>query len=177
MRRIVDITHSVFNAAVQLRNVDDSRIAPPLVQARVKATIDEAVAAMRRAEYSDQAVQDVAFALVALVDERALGSTGGVRDHWIANPLQLTYFQLNTAGELFFDHLKRRMSEPDSPETTDVLEVHFMCLSFGFMGRYRLLRGGEVDGGQIVEEGSHDELMERGGRYERLFTLQAEGCR
>ncbi len=34
-----------------------------------------------------------------------------------------------------------------------------------------------LDGGRVVEEGSHEQLMERGGRYERLFTLQAEGYR
>ena len=30
-----------------------------------------------------------------------------------------------------------------------------------------------VDGGRIVEQGSHDELMAAGGRYAELFTLQA----
>jgi ATP-binding cassette, subfamily B, bacterial len=30
-----------------------------------------------------------------------------------------------------------------------------------------------LDGGQVVEAGSHDELMEVGGRYAELFTLQA----
>ena len=31
-----------------------------------------------------------------------------------------------------------------------------------------------VDGGAVVELGSHDELMELRGRYWRMFTLQAE---
>ena len=31
--------------------------------------------------------------------------------------------------------------------------------------------------GLVVEEGSHDELVERGGPYAELFTLQAEGYR
>jgi len=34
-----------------------------------------------------------------------------------------------------------------------------------------------VDGGSIVEEGSHEELTQKGGRYARLFALQAEGYR
>jgi ATP-binding cassette, subfamily B, bacterial len=34
-----------------------------------------------------------------------------------------------------------------------------------------------VDGGSIVEEGSHEELTQQGGRYARLFALQAEGYR
>ena len=30
-----------------------------------------------------------------------------------------------------------------------------------------------LDGGRVVEAGSHDELMALGGRYADLFTLQA----
>ncbi len=32
-----------------------------------------------------------------------------------------------------------------------------------------------LDRGQVVEQGSHEELMEEGGRYARLFSLQAAG--
>ena len=34
-----------------------------------------------------------------------------------------------------------------------------------------------LDGGRIVEQGSHDELVALGGRYARLFELQAKGYR
>ncbi|MCA1634757.1 MAG: hypothetical protein LC802_13960 [Acidobacteria bacterium] len=33
------------------------------------------------------------------------------------------------------------------------------------------------DEGRVVEEGSHDELVARGGLYAELFALQAEGYR
>lgn len=32
-------------------------------------------------------------------------------------------------------------------------------------------------GGRVIEEGTHDELVARGGRYRRLFDLQAAGYR
>ena len=31
-----------------------------------------------------------------------------------------------------------------------------------------------VEGGRVVELGSHDELMARGGRYRTMFDLQAQ---
>jgi ATP-binding cassette subfamily B protein len=34
-----------------------------------------------------------------------------------------------------------------------------------------------LDHGTMIEQGSHQELMQHGGRYARLFTLQAEGYR
>jgi ATP-binding cassette subfamily B protein len=34
-----------------------------------------------------------------------------------------------------------------------------------------------LEGGRIVEMGSHDELLDRHGVYSRLFHMQAEGYR
>jgi ABC-type multidrug transport system fused ATPase/permease subunit len=34
-----------------------------------------------------------------------------------------------------------------------------------------------LDKGQIIERGSHDELVKAGGRYATLFNLQAAGYR
>ena len=152
MQRVDDIIQSALNAAIQLRHVEGSTVAPKLVHARARATIDEAIAGLKRADYSEQAVQDVSFALVALMDERALGSGGPVRDHWIANLLQLHYFQVNVAGEMFFTNLERRLADPGDPEGKEVLRVYFLAMKFGFMGKYRLTRGGEAELFRLREE-------------------------
>jgi ATP-binding cassette, subfamily B, bacterial len=34
-----------------------------------------------------------------------------------------------------------------------------------------------LDGGRVVEQGSHDELMQRGGLYAELYELQAAAYR
>ena len=34
-----------------------------------------------------------------------------------------------------------------------------------------------IDGGRVTEIGSHEELLKAGGRYSRLFELQAAGYR
>jgi ATP-binding cassette subfamily B protein len=34
-----------------------------------------------------------------------------------------------------------------------------------------------LEGGKLTELGSHEALLEKGGRYAKLFTLQAQGYR
>jgi ATP-binding cassette subfamily B protein len=34
-----------------------------------------------------------------------------------------------------------------------------------------------IDKGRIIEQGSHEQLMEQGGQYAYLFSLQAQGYR
>ena len=34
-----------------------------------------------------------------------------------------------------------------------------------------------LDSGRVVEEGTHEELVARGGLYAELFAMQAEGYR
>ncbi len=34
-----------------------------------------------------------------------------------------------------------------------------------------------LEGGRVTEDGSHEELVELGGRYAELFELQAKGYR
>jgi ATP-binding cassette subfamily B protein len=34
-----------------------------------------------------------------------------------------------------------------------------------------------LEGGRVVEDGTHDQLLERRGRYAELFELQASGYR
>jgi ATP-binding cassette subfamily B protein len=63
---------------------------------------------------------------------------------------------------------------------------HFQTLTRGRMAilishRFSTVRMADriavIEGGRIVEQGSHDELMQKDGRYARLFSLQARGYR
>jgi len=43
--------------------------------------------------------------------------------------------------------------------------------------RFKADRIAVIEGGRVSELGSHEALLTKGGRYARLFTLQAQGYR
>jgi type VI secretion system protein ImpK len=102
--------------------------------------------------FSQGDVQDIGFALIALIDEVILSRAGELRDFWLPRMLQLQYSNTNVAGEEFFNRLQVVRQDPSRSE---VLKVYYLCLLFGFQGKYRI-RGGEVELGNIVEEVGYD---------------------
>jgi type IV/VI secretion system ImpK/VasF family protein len=80
------------------------------------------------------AIDDARYALVALIDERALAATSPVRAAWLDRPLQLALYDSFSAGEEFYSRLER-WRHPRKPEDAMVLEVFHTCLALGFRGR------------------------------------------
>ncbi len=142
MDRVNEVTKDCFNALVQIRTLaDDGFISPETLHTRVRGFIDELFRSGVRAGIYERDVQDMAYAIVALADEVAMRKSGGVRDVWLSQPLQLQYFSENLAGEGFFVRLEQLIADPRRIET---LRVYYMCLLFGFQGRYAI-RGGELE--------------------------------
>ncbi|HEX2046777.1 MAG TPA: ABC transporter ATP-binding protein [Acidimicrobiales bacterium] len=65
-----------------------------------------------------------------------------------------------------FEHLLALMSGPDCPVTT-------LLVSHRFSTVRRADRICVLEDGQVLEEGTHDELLAAGGTYARMFSLQA----
>ena len=65
-----------------------------------------------------------------------------------------------------FEHLLALMSGPDCPVTT-------LLISHRFSTVRRADRICVLEDGQVVEEGTHDELLGAGRTYARMFSLQA----
>ncbi len=79
---------------------------------------------------------DVAFALVAAVDEAVTLSPWEDKSVWIARPIQFLRYGRYDAGEEFFARLDRLRQE--RPLRADVLHVYYLCLALGFKGRYQV---------------------------------------
>ncbi|NVJ09981.1 DotU family type IV/VI secretion system protein [Myxococcus sp. AM001] len=140
MDRVTEATKDCFDAAIQLRGSEASAVPPPeTLHHRLRGVVDETLRRAAVLGFSHQDAQDMAYALVALIDEVVLGRPEEYRQLWM--PLQLHYFNENVAGDGFFARLNTVRKDPHRHE---VLQVYYLCMLFGFQGRYRI-RGGELE--------------------------------
>ena len=135
------ITSECFNAVTRLRELDGPVSSPDLIHDRMRGFVDSMRERARELGMSQRDADDVAYAVVALIDEIAIGKPEPMRGFWISRPLQLHYFHENLAGEGFFQKLQEMRRDT---RRGDVLRVYYQCLLLGFQGRYGM-RGGEIE--------------------------------
>jgi len=135
------ITSECFNAVTRLRELDGPVSSPDLIHDRMRSFVDSMRERARELGMTQRDADDVAYAVVALIDEIAIGKPEPMRGFWISRPLQLHYFHENLAGEGFFQRLEEIRRDP---RRGDVLRVYYICLLLGFQGRFGM-RGGEIE--------------------------------
>jgi type VI secretion system protein ImpK len=171
MDRVNEITRDVFNALTQIRHLDPAaQPSPEVLHGRLRAFVDRMMRRASEVGFTQQDIQDMSYAVVALIDETVLTSAPSLRDFWLPRLLQLQYFNENIAGDNFFVRLQSLRSDPNRIE---VLQVYYLCLLFGFQGKYRI-RGGEVELGNLIEGVNGD--LARAGRL-RDAVLAPNGQR
>lgn len=142
MDNVNDIVATSLSAIFQLRRLGSGSAGrPELLHRRMKGFIDDLMKQAAAAGFDQADTQDMAYAVVALADEVALGLSDAVREYWMANLLQFQYFKENQAGEGFFDRLKQVRGDPNRHS---VLLVFYLVLSLGFQGKHGV-RGGELE--------------------------------
>jgi type VI secretion system protein ImpK len=145
---IVDeLTSETFNALNQLREYDGPIGSPELIYERVTGYLEGIRERAKEMQIADRDVQDILYALVALADEIAMTKPEPLRGEWVGRPLQLQYFNENLAGENFFVRLEALRRDR---RRIDVLRIYYLCLLFGFQGRYAI-RGGELELIKIID--------------------------
>lgn len=157
------ITAECFNALNQLRVVDGPISSAELVHSRITGFVEAMREKARDAGYSQRDTDDMAYAVVALADEVALGKPEPLRSHWMAQPLQLRFFNENVAGENFFVRLEALRGDR---RRVDVMKVYYLCLLFGFQGKYAI-RGGEIELMRIIDH-LRDEIERTGEPVDAL---------
>jgi type VI secretion system protein ImpK len=107
---------------------------------RMRVAVGQMIASatqkVRSLGYSDESTQMTLYAIVGFLDESVLGSKEAVFADWSRKPLQEELFGDQLAGEKFFRNVADLLNRQESSEVADVLELHCLCLLFGFRGRY-----------------------------------------
>ncbi len=154
MDRVTEVTEAVFNALAQIQRMDpESTPMPEVIHQQLSTYIDQGMRGATRLGFSQQDIDDMRYAIVALTDETVLQKGGALRDFWLPRLLQLRYFNENLAGEAFFHRLEAVRRDPHRLE---VLRVYYLCMLFGFHGQYRV-RGGQIELADILDR-VRDEL-------------------
>lgn len=126
----------VFTAIVRLRYNRQAVSNAETFRAQMKQALRIADQEARSGGCSAEDVKQVVFAVVAFLDESALGCHNPAFVDWARLPLQAELFGHQLAGEVFFQELQKTLTRNDSRETADLLEVYYLCLLLGFKGRY-----------------------------------------
>ena len=128
------VCSDVLSLILQLRNSRDLP-APDILQRRVLGLFDTMMQNGREARIPEQDMIDAKYALAAFADEIIYHSNWPGKTQWLSNPLQLQFFQLNTAGDGFFTNLDNLYGQR---QRVHVAQIYFLCLALGFQGKYRL---------------------------------------
>jgi type VI secretion system protein ImpK len=147
MDLVSDLTSECFSAIGRLRALDEPVVSPEAAQDQLRRFVDAFKERARKAGVPEKDAHDIAYALVALMDEVALRAPEPLRGYWMDHPLQLHYFHENVAGEGFFTRLDSLLADG---RRLAVLRVYQLCLLFGFQGKYGF-PGGDVDLMRIAE--------------------------
>lgn len=148
MDRVNEVTRDALSIVGHIRFADEQALGDPAeLQRKLRTLVTDAMQKASTLGYSQHDVQDIGYALTALIDEVVLLKGGALRDHWIANMLQLELFNTNVAGEEVFDRLQALFADPGRIE---VLEIYYLALLFGFQGKYRI-RGGELQLAEVTD--------------------------
>ncbi len=90
------------------------------------------------------------YALCASLDDIVLNTPWGSQGNWASQSLISAFHNEVSSGERFYELLMGLCASPAA--NLPVLEIMYVCLSLGFMGRYRLSPRGPAEVDRLREE-------------------------
>lgn len=88
------------------------------------------------------AIQAAKYCLCTFVDELAVRA-GWADETWSKNSLLVSFYDETWGGERFFEIIQNL--KQDSDTNIDLLEFMYLCLQFGYKGKYQVLNNGELE--------------------------------
>ncbi len=158
-RSLLDLLYDGFLMLFLLKSGQEPTDAAAF-SARVQQFLADYERAAKKMDIPAEDVYATKYAFCAAVDETVLNSQFAIRDAWMLQPLQLTLFGEQLAGENFFARLEDLRAQ-GAPRLQS-LEIYYMCLLLGFQGKY-LIEGQEKLGYLTARLGDEIALL-RGKR-------------
>ncbi len=113
-----------------------------------------------------EAVTAARYALCACVDEAVLATPWGGESRWAQLSLLLELHNEAHGGEKFFDVLDGISEQPD--KHIDLMELYYVCLAFGFAGKYETIDHGHTKLATIQRDLHRRIRAERGAHADEL---------
>ena len=88
------------------------------------------------------AIQAAKYCLCTFVDELAVHA-GWADETWSKNSLLVSFYDETWGGERFFEIIQNL--KQDSDKNINLLEFMYLCLQFGYKGKYQVLNNGELE--------------------------------
>ena len=145
LERMYWVCSECITLAMQIGSAQDLP-APQVLRQRISTLLETTATRATENGIPRADLNEALYAIVAFMDEQILRSQWPGRQQWMSQPLQLTYFNENTAGEGFF---LRMQAIEQRPEQAHILEIYYLCLALGFRGKYAVHAAGDAD---AVEE-------------------------
>ena len=112
------------------------------------------------------------YALCTLIDENAANTPWGASGAWAQHGLLALFHGETEGGEKFFQVLARLAENPQA--NLDILELMYVCLQFGFEGRFRVIEGGSRQL-EAVRQRLLSIIRKQRGEYERDLSGSWQG--
>lgn len=104
---------------------------------------------LRNAGKTDDVIVTSRYLICSFIDEMVLTTPWGGNSNWSTQSLLSFFHKEALGGAKFFEILKR--NEQQSARYIDVLELSYVCLSLGFLGKYRLQANGPSEISSLQE--------------------------
>jgi type VI secretion system protein ImpK len=145
---------------------------PALLRDSLARGVREFEARARAGGAPNEKIIAARYALCTLIDENAANTPWGASGTWAQYGLLALFHGETEGGEKFFQVLARLAENPQA--NLDVLELMYVCLQFGFEGRYRVVEGGSRQLDAIRQRLLSIIRRER-GEYERDLSARWQG--
>jgi type VI secretion system protein ImpK len=140
------VFQELLTAIIRLRTDRQDVSNAEAFRAQVLAAVKSAEQHAKSRAYTDEDIRLGVFAVIAFLDESILNLRKPVFKDWVRRPLQEELFGRHIAGEIFFDNLNQILGRRDSEETADLLEVYYLCLLLGYLGKYSITSRSDLRG-------------------------------